>query len=416
MKTIRTTIAPPNFHYDFPHEKEKILFFDIETTGLSPKTSSIYLIGVLFYEKKEDCFVELQWFAERNKDEKAVLSSFLECLEQYSYLYHFNGKTFDIPYVLEKCSRYALPVSEHARNIFSDDSERLSIDILTKVRKLKRFLSLEKCSQKALEQFLGIFREDPFSGQDLISVYAQYTGMRLLAPDKAEMLERTLLLHNFEDVEMMLSVCSLLQYELLFQKDSPLFYQKTFLPAQRKQVKYDTDISNDPIVKIEDCCVLTITLPVSCSFPKQIKKHAEYPKNNTEEAIPPAELEIKEHEILLRIPVVLDTLKYFFDDYKNYYYLPAEDIAIHKSIAEFANKDHRKKATPKTCYTKKEGTFLPSLVPQKRKKETKNATLFLKEYGDKLAYYDLPKDYETSYSFWMEFLSEQIYCFYASKS
>ena len=52
-------------------------------------------------------------------------------------------------------------------------------------------------------------------------------------------------------------------------------------------------------------------------------------------------------------------LKYFFENYKDYFYLPDEDEAIHKSIAQFVDKNHRVKATKNNCYTKKSGYFLP---------------------------------------------------------
>ncbi len=429
MKTICTSITPSEFHYDFPQKKEELLFFDIETTGLSPKTSSIYLIGVLFYDPEEGCFKELQWFAERNKDEKEVLVSFLEFLEHYAYLYHFNGRTFDIPYVLEKCSRHAISLSRHVKEILLDDTGMLSIDILLHVKKLKRFLSLGKCSQKALEQFLGIFRKDTFSGGDLIPVYAEYTRMRLLEPENAGALEQTLLLHNFEDVEMMLSVCSLLQYETLFCENAPFFEeaslqnmkitlsQEAFFPdgtTEEKNQQEDTK-------KEENTEWLLLSVPSSVTFPKEIKKTCSYPQNKKKPdaakevssqtgQLPDAILSIKEGKLCFSFPVFKGTLKYFLEDYKNYYYLPAEDLAVHKSIASFADSTHRKKATRATCYTKKSGSFLPSLMPMKQK-TAKNATLFLKEYGDKTAYYELPKNYETDTAFWKKFLTEQISCF-----
>ena len=52
-------------------------------------------------------------------------------------------------------------------------------------------------------------------------------------------------------------------------------------------------------------------------------------------------------------------LKYFYSNYKDYYYLPMEDTAIHKSVGEYVDRDARTKATARTCYTKKQGLFLP---------------------------------------------------------
>ncbi len=55
---------------------------------------------------------------------------------------------------------------------------------------------------------------------------------------------------------------------------------------------------------------------------------------------------------------IRDTLKYFYPDYKNYYYLPEEDMAIHKSVASYVDREHRMPAKASNCYTKKYGCFL----------------------------------------------------------
>mgnify|MGYP002649210078 CR=1 FL=1 len=50
MKTITSIISQPQEEYQFPQPLNQILFFDIETTGLSPKASSLYLIGAMYYD------------------------------------------------------------------------------------------------------------------------------------------------------------------------------------------------------------------------------------------------------------------------------------------------------------------------------------------------------------------------------
>lgn len=60
---------------------------------------------------------------------------------------------------------------------------------------------------------------------------------------------------------------------------------------------------------------------------------------------------------------IRDTLKYFYPDYRNYYYLPDEDMAIHKSVASYVDKEHRRPAKAAECYTKKTGFFLLQKEP-----------------------------------------------------
>jgi len=53
-------------------------------------------------------------------------------------------------------------------------------------------------------------------------------------------------------------------------------------------------------------------------------------------------------------------LKHYFNDFKNYYYLPAEDEAMHKSVAQYVDASAKQKATRETAYTKKAGHFYPA--------------------------------------------------------
>ena len=60
--------------------------------------------------------------------------------------------------------------------------------------------------QKAVEAFLGISREDIYTGGQLIDVYRQYLYT------KSEELLRLLLLHNEDDLKGMPSVLPILNY------------------------------------------------------------------------------------------------------------------------------------------------------------------------------------------------------------
>ena len=86
---------------------------------------------------------------------------------------------------------------------------------------------------------------------------------------------------------------------------------------------------------------------------------------------------------LIRLPLRHGTLKHFFPDPENYYYLPTEDTAIHKSVGEFVDPSHRKKATKKNCYIKKDCDYVET--------PSKTAGGFLKkEYNEKTAYLEIP--------------------------
>ena len=69
MRTISTDFHNyyPTYPIDVLANKEEVLFLDIETTGLSPKSSNLYLIGCVYYEN--DMWHSIQWFAEKYEEE-----------------------------------------------------------------------------------------------------------------------------------------------------------------------------------------------------------------------------------------------------------------------------------------------------------------------------------------------------------
>ncbi len=84
-----------------------ICFFDIETTGLSPHVSSLFLIGAAWYA--EGVLMLRQWFADDYISEKEILSSFAAFAGPFSTFIHYNGSTFDIPYLEKKYLAHGLP-------------------------------------------------------------------------------------------------------------------------------------------------------------------------------------------------------------------------------------------------------------------------------------------------------------------
>ena len=68
--------------------KERTLFFDIETTGLSHKTSHLYLIGAAVFEKTS--FKLCQFLAEHetSEEETALLQSFYKLCSDRDCLIH----------------------------------------------------------------------------------------------------------------------------------------------------------------------------------------------------------------------------------------------------------------------------------------------------------------------------------------
>ena len=178
---------------------ENCLFFDIETTGLSWKTSHLYLLGAVFYEN--ETWIHRQWFCQKPGEEKEVLLAFSELLSTKKLLFHYNGTTFDVPYLMHKYTFYQLPAPWEGTR---------QLDLYQLFFPLKKILHLKHMRQKDLENATGLFREDLYSGGELIEVYKKY----LLSGD--EHLLEILCLHNKEDVEGMLKLLPLFSIRTLW--------------------------------------------------------------------------------------------------------------------------------------------------------------------------------------------------------
>lgn len=309
-------------------DKAGLLFFDIETTGFTAGTSSLYLIGAISW--RESSWHLTQWLAESPAEESLILQNFLDFSRSCSQLIHFNGDRFDLPYLKEKCLAYQL----------EDTLDTMvSRDLYRMIRPLKTLLKLPALNQRSLEEYLGIFRRDPYTGGELIQVYKEFTVDR-----SSEKLQK-LLLHNHEDLMGMMDILPILSYQTLLTGS---------FAVSGCEIDGDTLILHGR---------LPIVLPQVFSYGNSLFY-----------------LTGQQDRISVQIHGLKDTLKYFFPDYKNYYYLPEEDIALHKSVAAFVDREHREPAKASTCYNKKKGFYLPQFEPLFQ-------PVFKKDYQDKQLYF-----------------------------
>lgn len=334
-------------------EDEDIVFFDIETTGLSAINSVLYLIGVAYYE--DDSWKFEQWFAD-DCDEVNIISAFFDLLATKKYLIHYNGNGFDIPYLKKKIEQYELDYS-------FDNIE--SIDLYTTARKYKQLLKLLNCKLVTVEKFIGILREDKYSGKELIDTYKEFIKIYSLEKlrknfEKSDILKKDLLLHNEEDIINLLEVTKIKNFDEIFEGN--IIYDDYSLEDDFFIIKYHTDYE----VPLREKLVIE--------------------KNNCKIAICNGEKDYGElkyyNEVVVTIPIYDLSLKYFYPDYKNYYYLVNEDTAIHKSVAKFVDKEYRVQAKPSNCYIKKEDRFVPFF-------EKCNIPEFKEDYLAKDSYYQL---------------------------
>lgn len=324
---------------------EDVLFFDIETTGLSARSAGLYLIGILTYtadasiakgnltasssDKAQISAVPpahstssaptsddegghwtlLQYFCEDVADEPAVLQAFFELLRTKKTLISYNGDGFDIPFLRHMLEQYGLPYSFDAVESF---------DLFKKFRPLKRLLNLPDLKLKSCERFLGIDREDRFTGGELIEVYFEWQKT------KAPALLDTLLLHNAEDIANLPNLLPLLRYRSLPHSDFQLRAHE------------------------RDECTIHLHYLSALTLPQPMDLRGDFWALHAEGSAVELYVQLFEGE-----------RKLFFADFEHYYYLPAEDQVIHQSLAEFVDRSARKKACARNCYQRVSGCFLP---------------------------------------------------------
>lgn len=293
-----------------PCPTDKLCFFDIETTGLSPKVSSLYLIGISYLQGAQ--WHMEQWFADDYISEEEILRSFASSISHFETLIHYNGSTFDIPYLEKKYHAFHLP---------SPFADKANLDLYKIIQKRKNVFPAPNRKLSTMERLVGFIRHDTYSGKDCIQLYTDFMQKKYFRDPDAGAIKKRLLLHNHDDL-IGTMLCSSF---LLYMQYNPV------CPSMKQQ---------DMSLCFSDA--LTHPVPLPLAFDEK-GVHYEY----------------RQSEFWLTVPLFEGTLYHFFPDYENYYYLPKEDTAIHKSVGKYVAPAFREKAKASNCYIKKTGTFLP---------------------------------------------------------
>jgi len=299
----------------FPSDfcKQGSVFFDIETSGLSPKNSQIFLIGILFF--RNDKLIFRQYFANHKDEEIVILRNFIEDISSFDTSYHFNGLSFDSPFSNQR-------LLHHGLNFQID--KKSSVDIFQIIKSNKNLLNLESIKLKSIEEYLGIFRKDDLSGKEVAALYKVF----IHSPNST--LRDKLLLHNEEDV---LNLYNLLPILKMLSAPEP---KKDFIQIEILNIELlDDKVVVDGFLKLECNSRINIEL------------------NGVKGLWDPSSNHFK-----IEFDIKCNILYYTFKDSKHYFYIPQLDQAVHKSAAKYYKFNDKVPANSSNCYSKQLAQYI----------------------------------------------------------
>lgn len=200
---------------------------DIETTGLSRKNNMIYLIGLLYQDVNSNRWILKQYFSNSMDKEKYILKEFIQDISRFDKIITYNGDAFDLPFINYRLDYYKI-------NTFIDLSK--SYDLYRIIRQNKHFLDLENLKLKTIEESLGFYRKDIYSGFDCIGFYNNYIR------SQDQVLQDRILKHNYDDLVHMLDIIIIL--DVLDEKKS---FQVKYNDFIRKLTVDNIEILGDMI-------------------------------------------------------------------------------------------------------------------------------------------------------------------------
>ncbi len=420
--------------------RENILAVDIETTGLSSAGDRIYLIGCGYWE--DGCWKLIQWFDDHGDGEADILTSFLLFSKKFTTLMHYNGRQFDLPFLARRIVWNGLQGIPGAEDF---PAAMKSLDLYRYLKPYQKLLALPDLKQQTVERFLDTGRTENRSGGELVKVYLSYTGAS--APTKTEvsrerdlasestkridaaMINRLLqeqARKNAQQAALQRSGDSALAEDTVSSSDpaSPagsrtsLFDADPSVPADRSRMRTmllshnSADVAG--LVAMTDILMWKDLFQADLSvYRAQANTYHDADGEPQQELIMYARAEnvpedihvpagtasldgcycaFSGNKVVLKVPIFSGKLHYYYANYKDYYYLPELDQAIHKSIASYVDPKHREQARADNCYTGKVGSFLPEWTKL-------HTPVFLEHYRDKTAWFEFKPEMKKDKSF-----------------
>lgn len=234
----------------------------------------------------------ISWISEQESDEYEMLTALSDALDSIRRIITFNGNAFDLPHLHQKYKAFDLMDPLQGKQY---------LDLMLRLKPISRFLALPSGKLADFAGFLHLAQPD---ASDEAS-FRFHPG----AEDKHEA-------STPNDALYTLECMSLLHYA-------------DFLDQGARIREVTTD---------EERVIFRLHYPDG--FPVGFSVHdSGFHLRFSEDGT-----------VLLSSRICNGSIRYYHTDVKNYWYLPLEGYAIHKSAAQYVDKSRREKAVRENCY------------------------------------------------------------------
>ncbi len=297
----------------------RLMLLDIGTSGTVSGNGRILIIGTAVPSSSGSLEIT-QYLAESSDEEPAIILAFLETIASFhpARLITFNGERFDLRFIRKRAALLGIDCRA-LDGVPSGDLYRIA-------RPYRDASGLPDLREETLIKALT----GTDSGRGIPSgIFEPSDTFRPFSPDSFSLLASA-------NEQSLVSLVHL----------TPIFSLEDLVLTEPEITRAQADTYHDHEGRRTEEILLYLSLSSPVPFPVAAGRDSCFFKAEGSSA-------------LVKAPVLTGEMKYFYADYRNYDYFPAEDQALHRSIAMFADKTHRIPCTRENCYTRKSGAFIP---------------------------------------------------------
>ena len=250
----------------------------------------------------------ISWISEQESDEYEMLTALSDALDSIRRIITFNGNAFDLPHLHQKYKAFDLMDPLQGKQY---------LDLMLRLKPISRFLALPSGKLADFAGFLHLAQPD--GSDEVLPRPALPDGSDKVLQASFHFLPGAEEKHEAStpnDALYTLECMSLLHYA-------------DFLDQGARIREVTTD---------EERVIFRLHYPDG--FPVGFSVHdSGFHLRFSEDGT-----------VLLSSRICNGSIRYYHTDVKNYWYLPLEGYAIHKSAAQYVDKSRREKAVRENCY------------------------------------------------------------------